>query len=114
MRCACSVKGRRRVLDTKHFDYLLLEGIQEISYLLVAYRSDQRYHQAYKRKMIRVQRLGQTRKQIKKKSQRALQRSIIKSNRNMAKGVEGQAWCKHKSGKTRPITKNIFEMVGLL
>jgi len=85
------------VSDTKHFDYLLLEGIQEISYLLVAYRSDQRYHQAYESKTIRVQRQGQTKKkQIKKKSQMALQRRIVKSNRNMAKGVEGHAWCKTK------------------
>jgi len=52
-------------------------------------------------------------KQIKKKSTRALQRSIVKS-RNMAKGVEGQVWCKNKSRKTRPVMKNIFEMVGLL
>src|SRR6266404_5662786 len=50
-------------------------------------------------------------KQIKKKSKKALQRSIIKSSRNMAKGVEGRMWCKNKSGKMRPITKNIFKMV---
>ncbi len=97
--------------DTKHFDYLLLDGIQEISYLLVAYRRDRRYHHEYERKMIRVQRRGKTMKQIKKKSQRALKRSIVKSNRNMAKGVEGCAWCKNKSTEARPIMKNIFEMV---
>jgi len=45
------------------------------------------------------------------KSQRALKRSIIKSNRNMAKGVEGCAWCTNKRTEARPITKNIFEMV---
>jgi len=101
------------VLDTKHFDYLLLEGIQEISYLLVAYRSAQRYHHEYKRKMIKVQRRGQTKKQIRKKSQRNLQRRIVKSNRNMAKGVEGCAWCKDKKTKTRPVMKNIFKMVVL-
>ncbi len=32
----------------------------------------------------------------------------------MAKGVEGHAWCKDKSRKTRPVTKNIFEMVVLM
>ncbi len=101
------------MLDTKHFDYLLLEGIQEISYLLVAYRSAQRYHHEYKRKMIKVQRRGQTKKQIRKKSQRNLQRRIVKSNRNMAKGVEGCAWCKDKKTKTRPVMKNIFKMVVL-
>jgi len=50
----------------------------------------------------------------KEKVHKGFTRSIIKSNRNMAKGVEGQVWCKNKSGKTRPIMKNIFEMVGLL
>src|SRR5882762_4447385 len=111
MRCACSVKGRRKVLDTKHFDYTLLEGIQEISYLLVAYKRAWRYHHEYERKTMKVQRRGQTKKQMKKKSHRNLQRSIVKSNRNMAKGVEGRAWCKNKKTKTRPMTKNIFEMV---
>ncbi len=105
------MKGRRKVSDTKRFDYLLLEGIQEISYLLVAYRSARRYHQEYERKTIKVQRWGQTKKQIKKKSHKNLQRSIIKSNRNMAKGVEGRVWCKDKKTKTRPMTKNIFKMV---
>src|SRR6266404_1015859 len=107
------VKGRQRVSDTKHFDYLLLEGIQEISYLLVAYKSARMYHQEYERKTIKVQRRGQTKKQMKKKSQRNLQRSIVKSNRNMAKRVEGRAWCKNKETKTRPMTKDIFKMVVL-
>ncbi len=53
-------------------------------------------------------------KQIKKKSKEALKRSIVKSNRNMAKGVKGQVWCKNKRRKARPITKNIFKMVRLL
>ncbi len=52
-------------------------------------------------------------KQIRKKSTKALKRSIVKSNRNMAKGVKGRAWCKNKSRKARPITKNIFKMVRL-
>ena len=99
--------------DTKHFDYLLLEGIQEISYLLVAYRSVRRYHQEYKRKTIKVQRRGQMKKQMKKKSHKNLQRRIIKSNRNMAKGVEGCVWCKNKKTKTRPMTKDIFKMIVL-
>jgi len=107
------VNGRRKVLDTKCFDYTLLEGIQEISYLLVAYKRDRRYHHKYARKTIKVQRQGQTKKQMKKKSQRNLQRSIVKSNRNMAKRVEGRAWCKNKRTKTRPITKDIFKMVVL-
>ncbi len=107
------VNGRRRVSDTKHFDYLLLEGIQEISYLLVAYRSAQRYHQEYERKTMKVQRRGQTKKQMKKKSHKNLQRSIVKSNRNMAKRVEGCAWCKNKKTKTRPMMKDIFKMVVL-
>src|SRR6266404_2398643 len=112
-RCACSVKGRRKVLDTKRFDYTPLEGIQEISYLLVAYKSARRYHQEYKRKMMKVQRRGQTKKQMKKKSHKNLQRRIIKSNRNMAKGVEGCAWCKDKETKTRPMAKNILKMIVL-
>src|SRR6266404_8103122 len=107
------VKGRQRVSDTKHFDYLLLEGIQEISYLLVAYRSARRYHHEYERKTIKVQRQGQTKKQMKKKSHKNLQRSIVKSNRNMAKRVEGCAWCKDKETKTRPMTKNILKMIVL-
>ena len=53
-------------------------------------------------------------KQIKKKSQRALKRRIIKSNRNMAKRVKGHAWCKNKSRKARPVTKNIFKMIVVL
>ena len=97
--------------DTKHFDYTLLEGIQEISYLLVAYRRDQRYHHEYARKTMKVQRRGQTKKQIKKKSHKNLQRRIVKSNRNMAKGVEGRAWCKDKQTKARPVTKNIFKVI---
>ncbi len=97
--------------DTKHFDYLLLEGIQEISYLLVAYKSARMYHQEYERKTIKVQRWGQTKKQIKKKSHKNLQRSIVKSNRNMAKRVEGRTWCKDKRRKVRPVTKNIFKVV---
>src|SRR6266404_6148694 len=113
MCCACSVNGRQRVLDTKHFDYLLLGDIQEISYLLVAYKSVRRYHHEYERKMIRVQRRGQTRKQRRKKSHKNLQRSIVKSNRNMAKRVEGRAWCKNKKTKTRPVMKDIFKMVVL-
>ncbi len=64
--------------------------------------------------MMRVQRWGQTKKQIKRKFQRALKRRIVKSNRNIAKGVEGCAWCKNRSRKARPITKNIFEMVILV
>jgi len=60
---------------------------------------------------MRVQRRGETIKQIRRKSQRALKRRIIKSNRNMAKGVEGHAWCKNRSTEVRPITKNIFKMV---
>ncbi len=99
------------MLDTKHFDYLLLGDVQEISYLLVAYRSARRYHQEYKRKTIKVQRRGQTKKQMKKKSHKNLQRSIVKSNRNMAKGVEGRAWCKDKKTKARPMTKNILKMI---
>ena len=63
--------------------------------------------------MINIQRWGQTKKQMKKKSHKNLQRSIVKSNRNMAKGVEGRAWCKNKRTKTRPITKDIFKMVVL-
>ena len=51
---------------------------------------------------------------MKKKSHRNLQRRIVKSNRNMAKGVEGCAWCKNKKTKTRPMMKNIFEMVVLV
>src|SRR5882762_7480726 len=98
---------------TKHFDYTLLEGIQEISYLLVAYKSAQRYHKEYERKTMKVQRRGQTKKQMKRKSHKNLQRSIVKSNRNMAKGVKGRAWCKNKRTKTRPITKDIFKMVVL-
>ena len=105
------MNGRRRVLDTKRFDYTLLEGIQEISYLLVAYRSARRYHHEYERKTMKVQRRGQTKKQMKKKSHKNLQRSIVKSNRNMAKGVEGRAWCKDKKTKARPMTKNIFKMI---
>ncbi len=50
-------------------------------------------------------------KQIRRKSQRALKRSIVKSNRNMAKRVEGCAWCKNKKTEARTMTKNIFEMV---
>src|SRR6266404_3203147 len=107
------MNGRQRVSDTKHFDYLLLGDVQEISYLLVAYRSARRYHQEYKRKTIKVQRRGQTKKQMKKKSHKNLQRSIVKSNRNMAKGVEGRAWCKDKKTKARPMTKNILKMVVL-
>ena len=61
--------------------------------------------------MIRDQRRGQTKKQMKKKSHKNLQRSIVKSNRNMAKGVEGRAWCKNKKTKMRPMTKDIFEMI---
>jgi len=99
------------VLDTKRFDYTLLEGIQEISYLLVAYRSARRYHHEYERKTIKVQRRGQTKKQMKKKSHKNLQRSIVKSNRNMAKGVEGRVWCKNKRTKTRPITKDVLKMI---
>ncbi len=53
-------------------------------------------------------------KQIRRKSQRALKRRIVKSNRNMAKGVKGRVWCKNKSTKARPIPKNIFEMVILV
>ena len=105
------MNGRRRVLDTKRFDYTLLEGIQEISYLLVAYRSARRYHHEYERKTMKVQRRGQTKKQMKKKSHKNLQRRIVKSNRNIAKGVDGRAWCKNKQTKARPMTKNIFEMV---
>ena len=105
------MNGRRRVLDTKRFDYTLLEGIQEISYLLVAYRSARRYHHEYERKTMKVQRRGQTKKQIKKKSHKNLQRRIVKSNRNMAKGVEGRAWCKDKQTKARPVTKNILKMI---
>ena len=104
------MNGRRRVLDTKRFDYTLL-GIQEISYLLVAYRSARRYHHEYERKTIKVQRRGQTKKQMKKKSHKILQRRIVKSNRNMAKGVEGRAWCKDKQTKARPVTKNILKMI---
>ncbi len=63
---------------------------------------------------MRVQRQGQTKKQIKKKSQRALKRRIVKSNRNMAKGVKGCVWCENKSTKARPIMKNIFKMVILV
>ena len=48
---------------------------------------------------------------MKRKSHKNLQRRIVKSNRNMAKGVDGHAWCKDKKTKTRPMTKNIFEMV---
>jgi len=77
------------VLDTKRFDYTLLEGIQEISYLLVAYRSARRYHHEYERKTMKVQRRGQTKKQMKKKSHKNLQRRIVKSNRNIAKGSTG-------------------------
>ncbi len=105
------MNGRRRVLDTKRFDYTLLEGIQEISYLLVAYRSPRRYHHEYERKTMKVQRRGQTKKQMKKKSHKNLQRRIVKSNRNMAKGVEGRAWCKDKQTKARPVTKNILKMI---
>ena len=99
------------MLDTKRFDYTLLEGIQEISYLLVAYRSARRYHHEYERKTIKVQRRGQTKKQMKKKSHKNLQRSIVKSNRNMAKGVEGRAWCKNKKAETRPMAKNVLKMI---
>ncbi len=49
--------------DTKHFDYPLLGDVQEISYLLVAYKRDRRYHHEYERKMIQVQRQGQAMKQ---------------------------------------------------
>ena len=52
-------------------------------------------------------------KQIRRKSQRALKRRIIKSNRNMAKRVKGRAWCENKSTKARPVTKNIFKMIVL-
>ena len=52
-------------------------------------------------------------KQIRRKSQMALKRRIIKSNRNMAKRVEGHAWCENKSTKARPVTKNIFKMIVL-
>ena len=99
------------MLDTKCFDYSSLGGIQEISYLLVAYRSARRYHHKYARKTIKVQRRGQTKKQMKKKSQRNLQRSIVKSNRNMAKRVKGRAWCKNKRTKTRPMAKNVLKMI---
>ena len=60
---------------------------------------------------MKVQRRGQTKKQIKKKSHKNLQRRIVKSNRNMAKGVEGRAWCKDKQTKARPVTKNILKMI---
>ena len=50
-------------------------------------------------------------KQMKKKSHKNLQRRIIKSNRNMAKGVDGRTWCKNKQTKARPMTKNILEMI---
>ena len=53
-------------------------------------------------------------KQIRRKSQRALKRRIVKSNRNMAKRVEGRAWCKDKSRKARPVMKNIFKMIVLV
>src|SRR6266404_3845129 len=85
--------------------------MQEISYLLLVYISAQRYHQEYERKMINVQRRGQTKKQMKKKSHKSLQRRIVKSNRNMAKGVEGHAWCKDKKTKARPMMKNILKMI---
>jgi len=48
---------------------------------------------------------------VKKKSHRNLQRSIVKSNRNMAKGVEGCVWCKDKKTKVRPMMKNILKMI---
>ena len=99
--------------DTKRFDYSSLGGVQEISYLLVAYKRDRRYHHEYERKTMKVQRRGQTKKQMKKKSHKNLQRRIVKSNRNMAKGVEGRAWCKDKQTKARPMTKNILKMIVL-
>ncbi len=52
-------------------------------------------------------------KQIRRKSQMALKRRIVKSNRNMAKRVKGCVWCKDKSRKVRPVTKNIFKMIVL-
>ena len=55
-----------------------------------------------------------TKKQMKKKSHKNLQRSIIKSNRNMAKGVKGRAWCKNKKTKVRPMTKDILKMIILV
>ena len=50
-------------------------------------------------------------KQIRRKSQRALKRRIVKSNRNMAKRVEGRAWCKNKKTEVRPMAKNILKMI---
>jgi len=50
---------------------------------------------------------------MRKKSHKILQRRIVKSNRNMAKRVEERAWCKDKSRKVRPVTKNIFKMIVL-